>query len=134
MLCYANLGPAVGIKALIRLLGWREGSFEFHAGLDPIETSQAPIALEQAILEAVEQLDELGRIDCARFAPEAKLDVRPSAAAGSEAPSKLEEAALELAQAGFTVGRILDVIPEPDLEIYRALISLADSGAIVLSH
>ena len=44
--------------------------------------------------------------------------------------SKVEAAVLDLARAGFTVRRILDFIPEPDSEIYRALESLSDRAAI----
>jgi len=38
--------------------------------------------------------------------------------------------ARDLARAGFTVRRIVDFVPEPDSEIYRALESLSDRGAI----
>ena len=57
---------------------------------------------------------------------------RSDAAASGQNPSKLEAAVLELAGAGFTVQRILDVIPEPDLDIYGALECLVDAGAIAV--
>jgi hypothetical protein len=44
--------------------------------------------------------------------------------------SKVEAAVLDLVRAGFTVRRIVDFIPEPDSQIYRALESLSDRGAI----
>jgi len=37
---------------------------------------------------------------------------------------------VDLARAGFTVQRMVDVIPEPDPEIYRALGSLLDGGVL----
>ena len=37
-----------------------------------------------------------------------------------------------MARAGFSVQRILDVIPEPDTEIYRALEALFAEGVIRL--
>ena len=43
---------------------------------------------------------------------------------------KVEATVLELVRAGFTVRRMLEVIPEPDPEIYRALVSLSESGVI----
>jgi hypothetical protein len=43
---------------------------------------------------------------------------------------KAVEAVLDLARAGFNIQRIVDVIPEPDPEIYAALAQLLDSGAI----
>jgi hypothetical protein len=47
-----------------------------------------------------------------------------------EEPSKVEAAILDLARAGFSVQRMLDVIPEPDPEIFRALQSLREAGLI----
>jgi hypothetical protein len=44
--------------------------------------------------------------------------------------SKVEAAVLDLVRAGFTVQRMVDVIPEPDPAIYRALFSLSECGAI----
>ncbi len=133
MLRYVSLGTLTGTKALVRVLGWREGTFEFHAGLDPVDTADAPAPLDAALFQAVVHLDELARIDRGRFPPHARLRVFPAADAettGEGRPGKLEEAVLELAQAGFTVQRMLDVIPEPDVEIYRALLGLADAGII----
>jgi len=52
------------------------------------------------------------------------------AGADQEDLSKVEAAVLDLARAGFTVRRIVDFIPEPDSEIYRALASLRDRGTL----
>jgi hypothetical protein len=46
--------------------------------------------------------------------------------------TKVEEALLDLASAGFTVQRALEVIPEPDAEIFRALRSLVDGEMLEL--
>jgi Tfp pilus assembly protein PilZ len=127
---YARLGPASGVKALVRLFGWNEGSFEFHARLDALGAAEPPIALEAALFDAVRLLDEMGRVDAARFPLDAKPQLAKSAAAAADDMSKVEAAVLDLARAGFSVGRMLDVIPEPDPEIYRALGNLSDSGAI----
>ena len=43
-----------------------------------------------------------------------------------------EAAVLDLSEVGFTVERVLDVIPEPDGEIFRALANLSDAGLIVI--
>ncbi|MDH3212133.1 MAG: PilZ domain-containing protein [Myxococcales bacterium] len=135
ILRYVHLGNAVGMKAFARLLGWQDGTFEFHAQLDALEASEAPLPLEAALLEGLRQLDEIGRIDPGRFPPEARVRVAVAAESGaSEQPpvGKLEEAVLDLARAGFTVQRILDVIPEPDADIYRVLESLGQAGTIAV--
>ena len=49
---------------------------------------------------------------------------------GQEPLSKVEEAVLDLARAGFTVQRIVDVVPEADPQILHALASLADRGIV----
>ena len=129
LLRYARLGSASGMKALARLLAWDEGGFEFHSRLEAVESHEAPLPLEAAVLAAVSQLDEMRRIDTGRFAPQARLRVvDPNAAVGDT--SKVEDAVLDLARAGFRIQRILEVIPEPDSEIYRAIASLVDLGAV----
>jgi Tfp pilus assembly protein PilZ len=135
LLRYVQLGRATGMKALVRMLGWQEGSFEFHSRLDAVETSEAPLPLDAALLEGLRQLDEVRRVDVGRFRPDAHVRIAVTAAAeasGESPPSKLEGAVLELARAGFTVERILEVIPESDGDIYRALEALVDAGALTL--
>jgi len=131
MLCFARVGAASGLKALVRLLGWTEGHFEFHASLDSLEEREPPIPLEAALLDAVRLLDEGERIGKSRLPARAKPRIARADTQGEDL-SKLEVAVLELVRAGFTIGRMVEVIPEPDPEIYRALVSLSDSGAISL--
>jgi len=127
ILRYARLGPATGMKALVRMLAWTEGTFEFHTRLDPVPHPEAPLPLEAAMLDAVRQIDEGNRIDRRRF----PMDARPRVIDTPTDPTgKTVEAVLDLARAGFSVQRILDVIPEPDPEIYAALAQLLDAGAI----
>jgi Tfp pilus assembly protein PilZ len=130
---FARLGSATGLKALVRMLSWQDGTFEFHARLDEVDTPEPPFPLEAAVLEAVRQIDEGARVDGARFPLHARLAVPQGADVGSYGPlSKVEEAVLDLARAGFSVQRALDVIPEPDPEIFRALQSLGDCGLVSL--
>ena len=129
LLCYAVLGHITGMKALVRMLVWKEGKFEFHARLDPVPHQEAPLPLEAALLDAVRQIDEGRRIDLRRFPLEAKPRVLETP---TDLKGKTVEAVLDLSRAGFSVQRILDVIPEPDPEIYAALSQLLDAGAISL--
>jgi Tfp pilus assembly protein PilZ len=129
MLCFARVGAASGLKALVRLLSWTEGRFEFHASLDSVEGREPPIPMEAALFDAVRMLDENERIDKSRLPARAKPRIARAGAEGEDL-SKVELTVLELVRAGFTVGRMVEVIPEPDPEIYRALVSLSESGAI----
>lgn len=133
MLCYVQLGTISGMKALTRVLGWKEGSFEFHARFEPIVSEDEPMLLDAALLEATRNLDELKRLDLSALQPDAVLRFQsaPVGPGGAEI-SKVEDAVLDLARGEFTIQRIVDMIPEPDVEILRAIIFLADLGSITI--
>ena len=129
----ARIGPLTGIKAMVRMLCWEEGTFEFHAAIDEPGGGDAPLPLQAALLEAVRNIDESRRVDAAAFPLQARLVARhASEGQFTGALSKVEEALLDVAQAGFTVQRALEVIPEPDAEVFRALRSLIDAGMLEL--
>jgi len=133
MLCYARLGRVSGIKALTRVLGWEEGSFEFHARLEPMTSEDPPVLLDAALLESTRDLDELRTLELSVLPPDAtvRFQSMPVGPGGEEA-SKVEDAVLDLARGEFTIRRILDMIPDSDVEILRALTFLADLGSIVI--
>ncbi len=128
LLRYVRLGTTSGMKALVRLLAWTEGSFEFHARLDPVDQPEPPLPLEAALLDAVRRMDEFGRTDLSHFPADAQPGVQQDAPADDL--TKLESAVLDLVRAGLSVGRIVEVIPEPDPEVYCALDVLLDRGVI----
>jgi Tfp pilus assembly protein PilZ len=129
LLRLARVGNQSGVAALMHMFSWREGTFEFHARLEEVEMKGAPLPLEAALLDAVRQMDEGSRFPLgAHVTLVAGADVE-----GYASPTKVEAAILDLARAGFTVQRMLDVIPEPDPEIFRALQDLRDAGLIELS-
>jgi hypothetical protein len=129
MLCFARLGAASGLKALVRLMSWTEGRFEFHASLDSVEEREPPLPLKVALFEAVRMIDEDERIDRSHLPADARPRIGEKDTNGEDL-SKVELTVLELVRAGFTVQRMVDLIPEPDPEIYRALLSLSENGAI----
>jgi hypothetical protein len=132
-LCYVRLGPVSGLKALTRVLGWEEGSFEFHARLDPKMSEGSPMRLDAALLEATHNIDELRTLDLSVLPLDAKVRFQSAPAGpGGEEVSKVEDEVLDLARGEFTIQRIVDMIPESDVEILRALTFLADLGSIVI--
>src|SRR5690606_7087628 len=122
----AHVGSVSGVKALARIFGWREGFFEFRASVDVgarDEESAGP--MEGAILEALRLLDEANRQAGPALAPDATFAVHRDRLGGIDRPLETtEESVLELAAAGFTLRRILDVIPETDAAIRNAVASL----------
>jgi len=133
MLLAVRLGAVSGLKALVRLLAWREGSFEFHGGVEPVPDGEPPLPLDAALLEAVGEVDEIARAPLATLPPTTMLAVhRALVDRESEALEKTEQAVFDLAAAGAPIGRICDVIPVGDAEIYRALASLVERGVLSL--
>jgi Tfp pilus assembly protein PilZ len=130
LLRFVRLGPRTGVKALVRVLDWTRGSFEFHARLDPVEPTEPPLPFEAALLEALRQRDELASAKHGELDPTRPL--RPSGGAPGS-PSKVESAVLELAAAGFNLARMLDIIPDPDPEILAAVSHLLDAGHLELA-
>jgi hypothetical protein len=130
---YVRLGATRSLKALARMLLWREGSFEFHAHVAALDAEDAAMGLEAALLEATRRLDEAARLRTARFEPGLRFRVDRAALAAAGALGKTEEAVLDLAAAGFTVRRILDVIPEDDAQVSAALLALVERGVLAPS-
>jgi hypothetical protein len=130
---YVRLGAARGLKALGRVLQWTAGSFEFHAHVDPLEVEDEPMGLEAALLEAMRRLDEAVRAGAPRVDPTMRFGVDRAALAAAGPLEKVEEAVLDLAAAGFTFRRIIDVVPEGDAQISAALLSLIERGVLTPS-
>jgi Tfp pilus assembly protein PilZ len=131
LLRHCRLGSLSGTKALARLLSWEAGHFEFHSELDPLTDPPAPIPLEAALLEAARQLDEMRRVEPGTLDPSARLRLDVKALSSFDSTfTKTEEAVVDLAGAGLTVRRLLDVIPESDAQILEAIRSLAERGLV----
>jgi Tfp pilus assembly protein PilZ len=134
LLALAHVGSVKGVKALARILSWRDGFFEFRANVDPLAETGTPMSMEGAILDALRVLDESNRLSGPQLPAGAKLEVaRDRLEATGQPLGKTEQAVLELAAAGFTVRRILDVIPENDAAIRNAITFLLDRGIIRLA-
>lgn len=130
----AQVGAVVGSKALARMLAWRDGFFEFRSHVDSIDSNEAGMPMEGAILDALRILDEEQRTSGGALPPTARLEVERGKLAQSGPPlGKTEQAVLELATAGFTVRRILDVIPENDAVIRTAIQALVTRGLVRLA-
>ncbi|MBW2240813.1 MAG: PilZ domain-containing protein [Deltaproteobacteria bacterium] len=131
LLRYARLGALRGTKALSRLLAWEDGRFEFFSNVDTLDEEDGPQSLEAAILDAVRQMDERARVDGVTVELTTTFAVDWSAGSPESNGSKIEQAVLDLAEAGFTLRRLIDVIPEPDAEILGAVNALVDLGVLI---
>jgi hypothetical protein len=133
MLKSTRLGCVTGLKALVRLFTWRAGQFEFSGSVEAGLQEDAPISLQGALLEAVRLQDEEARSPFRSLPATALLRVALERLAADAAElSKTEQAVVELLQAGFPLARLLDVVPEPDGDVYAALGSLVERGIVEL--
>jgi Tfp pilus assembly protein PilZ len=130
LLVAARVGAVRGQKAMVRLLNWSDGEFEFHARVDPLLVLDEPRPLEAAILDAMRQLDDGQRSRQADFAPEVHFEVELQGSVAASGLEKLERAILDLIEVGMNVRKLLDVIPEPDTRIQQALRDLTEQGII----
>ena len=128
-----RLGEAKGNKALARILEWREGRFEFHATADLEGIDDEALSLDAALLNAMRLQDETQREEIVALPPEAHLRVVQAAVDAAGDLTKGEEAILELAQVGMDVGRIFDIVPEPDAEIALLMHGLVERGLITVA-
>jgi hypothetical protein len=128
----AQVGSVAGVKALARIFAWREGFFEFRASVDAGAAGDgASGPMEGVILEALRLLDEANRQSGPALAPGARFAVHRERLGSIDRPLETtEESVLELAAAGFTLRRILDVIPETDVAIRGAVTSLVERGLL----
>jgi Tfp pilus assembly protein PilZ len=132
VLRHARVGELVGEKALARLLSWRDGSFEFHAQLEPGSPEDAPSQLDGAIFEAMRLVDELARVALPSTTSAGTFRLDRAQLESEAGPlEKIEEAVVDLVVAGFPFERMLDVIPVPDAAIHVALRSLLERGVLV---
>jgi len=126
-----RVGEVTGAKALARMCEWTEGEFTFSLEIDPDEArEEEAIPVYGALLEAAAQVDEVSRSGAEAFPPGAQLVYCPGSHPGFVADGQIEEALVELAQAGFKIANVLDIIPEADAIIYKAISKLSDLGII----
>ncbi len=152
----AELGSRSGHDALVTMLDWGDGRFEFEASADEsLVANAARRPLEGAILEAVCAIDERAS---AASEPEEDDDwagqtmvlspedrPRPRGAVGpdttftvvaerevvvADALDKVEAAALDLLRSGVPLRKLSEIIPEGEERIQSAVEGLVEAGVL----
>ena len=130
MLRVARLGALHGREALMPLLEWNVGHFEFEACVDESRFEGEPVSLEEAILDAARRRDETRRGKI-RLRADTTLSVDSDAAEeAADELSQLDRAVLDLAVAGMAVGKIVEIIPQSKREIAVSLSTLVKRGIL----
>ncbi len=140
----AELGALSGHDALVAMLDWGDGRFQFEATADTQLVASADArSIEAAVFKAVCALDERGKTggdaddngdgdEAYLIASSTTFLVDPEQESASRSSlKKTEEAVLELAKAGMTMGKLEAIIPEPAETVQAALESLVEIGVLI---
>jgi hypothetical protein len=124
----SNLKPE---KALLRMMGWREGTFELDSAvLEPPSGEELSVGLEHILMEAARVQDELAHLAERQKIPEVALElVVPSRKRWRE----LGPEQLDIVQAiaeGHDWPTILDRLDADDVALTRTAVELSKAGVI----
>ncbi|MHB8419953.1 MAG: DUF4388 domain-containing protein [Myxococcales bacterium] len=119
-----------GVKALFRLLQWKEGLFSFVPG-EPAQGGDIHKPVEELLLEGLRQSDELPALRAALPDPEAPLALTAAADQLTGEQHPVTEEVLTLCRAGAaTAGEILERSRATDFATAQALLTLLRRGIL----
>lgn len=124
-------GLVSGAKALGRMFGWRDASFEFDPEAETLDVADAPLPLAPVVLTASVERDDLARLDLGSVDDETVFTVDADRLAFLE--PTLDDLARDLVgnvEMGFPVGALLDILPISDCRIYQKLAELIEAGIV----
>jgi hypothetical protein len=120
-----------GEKALFRLLGWSEGSFEFRPDTGRVET-QITAPTRGLLLEGMRQLDEGKRYRTQLPSPDAHVALKVRNGALPSVVQPLTQEVLLLLELYTQVGEIVDHSSFPDYQVLRTIQTLVQRGIVEL--
>jgi CheY-like chemotaxis protein len=122
----ARIGRVEGEKALFRLLVWSEGTFTFAPGTS---SGKARIqrGMDDSLLEAMRQADELSRVLPGLPARNVRLVLAPDADLTKD-QHPVTAQVVELLHQPRALGEVLDLAPATDLEVVGVLHTLLQKG------
>lgn len=124
----ARINDVQGEKALFRLVGWREGTFAFNPGPEPVRTS-INRSMEDALLEGMRQSDERERL--LGYLPGLHQSLALVPDAGEViAPHPVTKEILRVLSQPRRLSELLDLAEAPDLDLLGALVTLIEKGHV----
>ena len=112
-----------GEKALYRMLGWKEGRFEFIPG-DVREQARISKPLRMLLMEGVRQKDEWDKLRRDMPGPELRLVLRVPREQIPAISHPLTREVIDALCAYHKIGEIVDHCPFPDYQVLRVLSDL----------
>ncbi len=125
----AATGAVEGQKALFRLLGWSEGSFEFRPDAGHVAT-QITTPTRALLLEGMRQLDEGRRLRTQLPPRDAHVALKVRNGALPSVVQPLTQEVLLLLELYTQVGEIVDHSSFPDYQVLRTLQTLVQRGIV----
>jgi CheY-like chemotaxis protein len=125
----ARIGGVDGEKAIMRMISWQDGTFDFKPGPTPAET-KIHQPTENLIMEGLRQFDELNRLKDQLLPKETSLILKKRFKGPESKLRPVTREVLKLLEYFNVVGDILDNSMFADLEIYRTMNALLDQGII----
>jgi CheY-like chemotaxis protein len=122
----ARMGRAEGEKALFRLMVWSEGTFTFAPGGSGGKV-RIHRAMDDALLEAMRQADELNRLLPGLPPRNTRLVLAPEADLTKD-QHPVTAQVMELLRQPRALGEVLDLAPATDLEVLGVLSTLLQKG------
>jgi hypothetical protein len=122
----ARVGRAEGEKALFRLLVWTEGTFTFAPGGNSGKP-RIQRAMDDALLEAMRQADEVNRLMPGLPPRNTRLVLSPEADLTKD-QHPVTAQVVELLRQPRALGEVLDLAPATDLDVVGVLHTLLQKG------
>jgi len=134
-ICGASLGAVGGRKAIVRMLMWEDGRFEFESTLPSGLPSGEGDPIEWVLMEGLRLVDEMRRPGrpCFDLLSRMRLTKQGARESGEDF-DKLDSALIELARVNTSLHRVVDAIAEPDPEIYDRIAELLSLELIKLDR
>ncbi len=126
----AEAEGASGIKALFRLLLWREGGFAFAPG-EPGPAGDIGRSVGELLLEGLRQADEIAGLRARLPDPTLPLRLTPRAELLDGEQRPLTAELLALVRGGATLAELLDRSPATDHALLQELGTLIEKGIVV---
>ncbi|MEE9218164.1 MAG: response regulator [Acidobacteriota bacterium] len=126
---HASLDSVVGLKALYRMLAWKEAHFE----LEPLEEESVDQTIHEPtqnlLMEGFTQIDEASRLDGKVPGSGEPLKAKTGAATPEDL-SDPERQVLQALKRETTLATLLNRLPLSDLQILEATASLTERGLV----
>jgi len=126
----AELGKFKGVKAIRRMLRWKDANFQVEPLLDETHDVEIPRKIEEVLMSARQEQDELARHQ--KALPRSGLIERTGQPVNMKELTRPEARVLDaLSERGRSkMEQLLDWLPDGDMEIYQATVSLVKKNLI----